>query len=99
MCGSLIRHAKACVNQLTASKVREICEWYQDLIQEIAKGKTRMLRAAKLGRTERSKLEEESSTLIPLNQAIIQWYESSYRHHLIKELRTFAQTIRSGEDI
>ena len=28
LCGSLIRHAKACVNQLTASKEREICEWY-----------------------------------------------------------------------
>ena len=59
-----------------------------------------MLRAAKLGRTERSKLEEVYlSTLIPLNQVIIQWYKYLYRHPLIKELKTFAESIQSGEEI
>ena len=99
LCAALIRHAKASVNQITTIKVREIREWYEDIIQEIGKGKTRMWRAAKIGRAERSNLEEESNTIIPLNQAILLWYESPYRHQLIKELRSLSTAIRSGENV
>ena len=58
-----------------------------------------MLRAAKIGRAERNNLEEESNTIIPLNQAILLWYESPYRHQLIKELRSLSTAIRSGENV
>ena len=88
------------VNELGTNTVRVIREWYQDLINEIGKGKTRMQRAAKMGRAERSRLLEDDAenTIIPLNQAILLWYESSYRE-LKQELQNTAMKIRLEQNI
>ena len=55
-----------------------------------------MQRAAKMGRAERSRLLEDDAenTIIPLNQAILLWYESSYREELKVKLQNTAMKIR-----
>ena len=97
----ILGHAKAMVNELGTNTVRDIREWYQDLINEIGKGKTRMQRAAKMGRAERIRLLEDDAenTIIPLNQAILLWYESSYREELKQELQNTAMKIRLEQNI
>ena len=54
-----------------------------------------------MGRAERSRLLEDDAenTIIPLNQAILLWYESSYREELKQELQNTAMKIRLEQNI
>ena len=83
------------VGKIAYQRMKELVDWYDQRVKDVATGLTHMGAAAERARKEKKRLQTED--FLPLDRAIQRWLDSDIRRREYDSLTDLASKLRRGE--